>query len=62
MGAALHPPERCKLIEDIFQQCVQLPAESRAAFLDEHCGSDRELKKQIEVLLDSVSTPVNLVE
>jgi hypothetical protein len=57
MGAALHPPERWKLIEDIFHQCLQLPAESRAAFLDAHCGSDTELRKQIEALLDSASTP-----
>ncbi len=62
MGAALHPPERWKIIEDLFHQCLQLPAEARAAFLDEHCGSDTELRKQIEVLLDSASTPVNLVE
>jgi len=62
MSAALHSPDRWKVIEDLFHQSLQLPPESRAAFLAEHCGSDTELRKQIEALLASASAPLNLVE
>ena len=62
MASAIQPPERWKVIEDLFHQSLLLPAESRAAFLAEHCGSDTELRKQIEALLESAATSTNLVE
>jgi len=62
MGSALHSPERWKVIEDLFHQCLQLPPESRSAFLAEACGSDTDLRKQVEALLDSASKPLNVVE
>ena len=62
MGSALHPPERWKVIEDLFHQSLQLPLESRSVFLAEACGSDTELRKQIEALLESASKPSSMVE
>jgi serine/threonine-protein kinase len=62
MGFALYPPERWKVIEDLFHHCLQLPPESRSAFLTEACGSDTELRKQVEALLDSASSELTLVE
>lgn len=62
MATTLQPPERWKLIEDLFHQSLLLPPESRSAFLAEHCGTDTDLRKQIEALLNSASAPVNLVE
>ncbi len=62
MGTALHPPERWKLIEDLFHQCLDISPEARAAFLAEHCGSDTELRKQVEALLESASKQFTVVE
>ena len=62
MGTALHPPERWKLIEDLFHQCLEMSPESRAAFLAEHCGSDAELRKQVEALLQSASKEFTVVQ
>jgi eukaryotic-like serine/threonine-protein kinase len=62
MGTALHPPERWKLIEDLFHQCLEMSPESRAAFLAEHCGSDAELRTQVEALLASASKEFTVVQ
>ena len=62
MASTIQPPERWKVIEDLFHQSLLLPAESRSAFLAEHCGSDTELRKQIEALLESAVTSTNRVE
>ena len=62
MSTALHSPERWKIIEDLFHQCLEMSPESRAAFLAEHCGSDTELRKQIEALLESASKQFTVVE
>src|SRR5215469_7700930 len=62
MGTALQPPERWKVIEDLFHQSLQLAPESRPAFLAEACGSDTDLRKQIEALLDSASKQLTMVE
>jgi len=62
MGAALHSPDRWKVIEDLFHQCLPLSAEGRAAFLAEQCGSDTELREQIEALLNSAAQPATVVE
>jgi hypothetical protein len=62
MSTALHSPERWKIIENLFHQCLEMSPESRAAFLAEHCGSDTELLKQIEALLESASKQFTVVE
>src|SRR5215468_8052792 len=61
MGAALHSPERWKHIEDLFHQSLEMSPESRAAFLAERCGSDTELRNQIEALVESASKPFTVV-
>ena len=62
MGTALHSPERWKLIEDLFHQSLEMSPEDRAAFLAEHCGSDTELRQQVEALLHSASQQFTVVE
>src|SRR5215472_6269939 len=61
MSSALHSPERWKIIEDLFHQCLEMSPESRAAFLAEQCGSDTELRSQVEALLESASKPFTVV-
>ncbi len=43
--------DRRKLAEELFQVAADLPAEQRAAFLEEHCGADAPLRADVEELL-----------
>lgn len=47
-------PERWKKIDDLFEKAMELPAEGRAAFLDSACGSDVELRREVESLLSAL--------
>ncbi len=41
-------------VKEVFAQAVELPLEERAAFLDEACGADTELRLRVEQLLESL--------
>jgi serine/threonine protein kinase len=47
--------DRAKKIEAIFLATLQLELGARAAFLDQSCGTDIELRKEIEALLNSAN-------
>ena len=40
-----------KRAEELFQTVVDLPAEERAAFLEERCGADAALRADVDELL-----------
>ena len=44
-------PDRWQQIEKIYHEALQRTPVERSAFLDEVCGSDHILRKQIESLL-----------
>jgi serine/threonine-protein kinase len=44
-------PERWRQIEEIFQAAVERAPEERAAFLDQACAGDPELRQEVESLL-----------
>ncbi len=46
-------PERWQQVKDLFQSALEREAGQRAAFLDEACASDPELRRQIDALLVS---------
>jgi serine/threonine protein kinase len=46
-------PERWAHIEQVFHRAAESDPQSRPAFLDEACGNDAELRKQVEALLSS---------
>ncbi|MEW6212330.1 MAG: protein kinase [Acidobacteriota bacterium] len=46
-------PERWQQIEKIFQSVLDRPPADRAAFLDEACAGDNELRKEVESLIAS---------
>jgi serine/threonine protein kinase/TolB-like protein len=58
----LHSPDRWKQIEDLFHESLALPVESRAAFLEERCGDDQELRKEVDTLLDSAGKSMDFLE
>ena len=45
-------PERWKQIDGVFQQVVEYPVSERTAKLAELCGDDRDLRDEVESLID----------
>lgn len=45
-------PETLEKIEEIFHATLDVSPEDRKAFLDEKCGSDAHLRKEVETLLE----------
>src|SRR5688500_139072 len=55
-------PERWQQIEAVFQAAVDLPAPDRNEFLTAECGSDGDLRVQVERLLDSADASDDFIE
>jgi len=43
--------DRHRRIRRLFEMALEMPAASRGAFLEESCGSDAELRREVEALL-----------
>jgi hypothetical protein len=43
--------DRWRQIEELFHAAVDVPVQQRDAFLTEHCGSDTQLRNELESLL-----------
>lgn len=55
--------ERYRLVESIFQRAADLPQTLRGALLDSACGSDPELRVEVEALLAHLDTaPAGFLE
>src|SRR5262245_44611088 len=50
-------PERRQQIERLFHAALELEGENRAAFLEEACGGDESLRREVEGLLAHNKTP-----
>jgi serine/threonine protein kinase/WD40 repeat protein len=55
-------PERWQQIEKIYHEALQRKPDERSAFLDEVCGSDQALRKQIESLLTHEGEAEDFIE
>lgn len=55
-------PERYRQINELADAALEIAADRRAAFLDEICGSDHELRRQIEALISADSPPGGFLE
>jgi hypothetical protein len=55
-------PERWQQVKDIFDRAVERDPASRLAFIREHCGTDEELRKEVESLLASDTETGSLLE
>ncbi len=58
----LHSSERWEQIENLFHESLDLPVDARAAFLTQRCGTDLELRNEIEALLESADKPLDVLE
>src|SRR5216110_513347 len=54
--------ERWKQVNDLFQSAVERAPAERAAFLDETCHTDEELRREVESLLSSHELATNFIE
>ena len=50
------PPDRRALIEDIFDEALDIPPERRAAWLESRCRGDASLRHEVELLLAAHET------
>jgi len=57
----LPSPDRWKQIEALFHESLELKTEARAAFLHERCGSDKELRDEVEALLEQAAGSLDLL-
>ena len=48
-------PNRWSEIRAIFEAALDLDATSRLEFLDEACGADRELRREVDALLSAAA-------
>src|SRR5207249_2174700 len=55
-------PERWKRVEAVFEQALELPQGQRAAFLQENCNSDAEVRREVESLLNSHERAGNFID
>jgi serine/threonine protein kinase/tetratricopeptide (TPR) repeat protein len=55
-------PERWRDIEELFQTAVELPPDERARFLDEKCGADDDLKREVAKLIASDESASDFIE
>jgi serine/threonine protein kinase/Tfp pilus assembly protein PilF len=54
--------ERWKQVNDLFQSAVERAPEERAAFLDEACHDDEDMRREVESLLNSYKRAENFIE
>ena len=49
----MNQPERWQQVKELLYKALETEPEKRRAFLDENCGDDVELRREIESLLDA---------
>src|SRR5437762_6379654 len=54
--------DRWKQVDDLFQSALEHAPEERAAFLDEACHGDEDLRREVESLLTSYERSENFIE
>ena len=54
--------KRSQEIDEIFQAALDLPWEQRAAYLDQACAGDHELRAEVESLISSYERSGSFIE
>jgi hypothetical protein len=55
-------PERWQKVRAIVEEAMEISPDSRTPFLEKACGSDADLRGEVESLLDFDNTQGNLLE
>src|SRR6185295_9118690 len=45
-------PDRWRKVDELFEAALEHEPGGRAAFLDQACGSDKDLRREVEKMLD----------
>src|SRR5437879_3307524 len=54
-------PERHRQIGELFHAALSMDPNSRSAFLDEACGGDESLRREVQMLLESHEQAENFI-
>jgi len=54
--------QRSQEIDEVFQSALDLPSEQRAAYLAQACGSDHDLRLEVESLISSYDRSGSFIE
>jgi serine/threonine protein kinase len=54
-------PENWKRLEELFYRALELEPARQVPFLDEACGSDDALRREVQALLDAATKPVDFL-
>jgi serine/threonine-protein kinase len=57
----MHAADHWRRIEELFYAALDLDPQARPAFLQQACGSNTQLRTEVESLLDSAEKPVDFV-
>jgi serine/threonine protein kinase/TolB-like protein/Flp pilus assembly protein TadD len=57
----MEPARHWSRIEELFYAALDLEPQARPAFLQQACGSDNDLRKEVESLLESSGKPIDFV-
>ena len=57
----MEPSDQWRRIEELFHSALDLDPEARSAFLQQACGADAELRREVESLLQSAEKPMDFV-
>src|SRR6059058_3336721 len=55
-------PERWRQIEHLYHSALKVAADQRSAFLNEECGEDEDLRKEVESLLSYEKSAAEFIE
>ncbi len=55
-------PERWKKIESVFEAALEVPADHRQAFIQEACGGDEAMSREVEALLTHDQAAADFIE
>ncbi len=55
-------PERWQQLDQLFHAALERAPEERAAFLDEACAGDRQLRKEVEALITANEQAGSFIE
>src|SRR5438046_8901011 len=55
-------PERWRQIEHLYHSALKVAADQRSAFLNEECGEDEDLRKEVESLLSYERSAAEFIE
>ena len=55
-------PERLRQVEELYHAALELPPTARESFVQKNCGDDKELRRELDSLLEVKSSSNNFFD